>query len=44
MPNVDLILDEQLIKYKISRERYDSEASSLISLRFSVQEADKLII
>ena len=44
MPNPNLTPDERLITYKISRERYDSEAKSLRTLGFSQQEADSLII
>ncbi len=37
-------LEEQLINYKISRERYDKEATRLLAAGFTQQQAEKIII
>ncbi len=44
MTQSKLTLEERLINYKISHERYDDEAARLLAAGFTQQQADKIII
>ena len=44
MPQPKLTIEERLIKYRISRERYNDETTRLLAAEFTQQQAEKLIV
>ena len=44
MPQPKLTIEERLIKYSISRERYNDDTTRLLAAGFTQQQAEKLIV
>ena len=44
MAQSKLTIEEKLIKYQISRDRYNAETTDLLVAGFTQQQADKLIV